>query len=296
MADQELETRFRRCWTYRYAAPWIKPVVNPARFLRNQFRHRFRPPVRGTRQHAGAFHMDNFLLIAGECVSEEVASYGIYEPELTAAFLQMVQPGQVLVDVGMHLGYFSTLFASLTGETGEVHSFEPTPSTRDIARENVSRFANIRVYPFALWSSAQAMTFQDFGEQWMAFNSLSQSRLPENVPPATQYEVQTTTLDQFRKNLNKPIAWVKIDAESAEMEILRGAESLLAQDQPLFTLEVGDSGQGTSASRELIAWFSERLYAPWEVKEGLLHRHTPLQRYPYDNLIFAPAHLDLARL
>lgn len=178
MADQELERRFKQCWNYRHAASWAKPMVNPARFLRNQLRHRFRPPQRGTLQRADAFHLDSFLLVAGECVSEEVASYGIYEPELTAAFLQLVRPGHVMVDIGMHLGYFSTLFASLTGQTGEVHSFEPTPSTREIARENVARFPTIRVYPFALWSSAQSMVFQDFGAQWMAFNSLSRARLP----------------------------------------------------------------------------------------------------------------------
>jgi FkbM family methyltransferase len=296
MADQELERRFKQCWNYRHAASWAKPLLDPARFLRNQLRHRFRPPQRGTLQRANAFHLDSFLLVAGECVSEEVASYGIYEPELTAAFLQLVRPGHVMVDIGMHLGYFSTLFASLTGQTGEVHSFEPTPSTREIARENVARFSTIRVYPFALWSCAQSMVFQDFGAQWMAFNSLSRARLPQEVPPATQYEVQTTTLDQFRKNLGKPISWIKIDAESAEMEILRGAEKLVAEDRPLFSLEVGDSGQGNSASRDLIGWFSERLYAPWEVKDGWLHRHTPLPRYQYDNLIFAPAHLDLAHL
>jgi FkbM family methyltransferase len=296
MAEQDLEKRFRYCWNYRFAPSWLKPALNPSRFVGNQVRHRLRRPALGALQRADAFHVDNFVIVAGECVSEEIASYGIYEPELTAAFLQLVHPGQVVADVGMHLGYFSTLFACLVGASGQVHSFEPTPSTRKLAQENVGRFDHIRVYPFALWSSAQTMTFQDFGPQWMAFNSLSQSRLPDHVPPASHYEVQTTTLDQFRKNLGQPVALVKIDAESAELEILRGAEKLLAEDHPFFTLEVGDTGKGASTSRDLISWFSERLYAPWEVREGRLRRHTPRPSYQYDNLIFAPAHLDLAHL
>jgi FkbM family methyltransferase len=293
MPDPKLEHRFKRCLAYHQADPVLKPLLNPARFLRNQYRKHFARSAPGALWRTQAFHLDGFVVVHGECVSEAIASYGIYEPALTQSFLRLVQPGQVVADVGMHLGYFTTLFALLVGPQGEVHAFEPTPSTREIAAQNVSRFAQIQVHPEAMWSAAQELTFKDFGIQWMAFNSLGRPRLDAAQPAATEYRVQTTTLDRFRQSIARPLSLVKIDAESAELEILKGAEKMLAEDRPIITLEVGDSPEGPSVTGALIAWLSERSYAPWEWRDDRFRPHESRPKYPYDNLVFAPAYQDL---
>lgn len=296
MADEELLRRFRRCLAYYGAPSWLKLFLNPARLIRNQYRTRVRPPPPGVLSRVRAFHLDRFTVVSGECVSEQIACYGIYEPALTRGFLQLVRPGQRVLDVGMHLGYFTTLFAKLTGTEGEVHAFEPTPSTRELAANNVAQFPQVTVHPQALWSSAQELTFRDYGWRWMAFNSLAQSRLTDVKVVPTEYRVQTTTLDLVRGSMDQPISLVKIDAESAELEILKGAEALLAGDRPVVSLEVGDPPQGPPSSRGLVRWFSERSYVPWEWREGRFRRHEALERYEYDNLVFAPAHQDLGAL
>jgi len=281
---------------YREAKSWQKPWLDPARFLRNQARKRrlIRSPV-GALRTAPTFFLDEFTVVSGEGVSEQIAAYGVYEADLSEAFCRLIKPGEQVVDIGMHLGYYTTLFACLVGERGLVHAFEPTPSTREIAHSNVGRYPQVTVHPFAVWSDERALTFRDFGPQWMAFNSLRDARIDQGPPAPRLIEVQTISLDRFRRDLDRRISLIKIDAESAEQEILRGAVKLLAQDRPIVSVEVGDQ-EGLPASRVLIEELAGWGFAPWELTAGGFRPPQPLAAYEYGHLIFVPAGTDLARV
>jgi FkbM family methyltransferase len=280
---------------YKRAASWRKPFVEPRRFFTNQLRKFgiLRSPV-GRVRKIDTFHLTGFTVVDREPVSNELIAYGAYEDELTQAFLRLVQPNQVVVDIGMHVGYFSVLFAQLVGGGGQVHSFEPTPSTRELARGNVGRFPQVTVHPYAVWSSRQTMTFNDYGIQLMGYNSFTRARLDAGIK-GTPFQVQTTTLDDLRRSLDRPIALVKIDAESAEKEILIGAKELLHSDRPLLSVEVGDFGQETM-SRDLVQWLEAANYAAWDSTLSGFQPHKLKEHYSYDNLIFAPVGLDITKL
>ncbi len=293
MGDPELLNRFQRHLRYKLARSWQKPLVDPGRFLRNQLRKRlYSPSQLGQLRVVQTFHCPRFTVVSGERVSEGIGSYGVYEETLTEAFLNLVAPGQVVVDIGMHIGYYTTLFACLVGPKGQVHAFEPTPSTRQIAQHNVGLFPQVTVHPFAVWSSVGKLTFRDYGTECMGFNSFTESKGEETLPPAREFEVQTTTLDTFRKSLGKPIALLKIDAESAEEAILSGARELLAGDKPIVSVEVGDT-DGKNDSRRPVDLLLNSGYRAWEFSGGRFVAHEVRRSYEYDNLIFAPKERNL---
>jgi FkbM family methyltransferase len=295
MADAEILKRFRACLKYQRAQPWQKPLLDPRRFVVNQLKKRgLLRQAPGSLSTTATFCLPEFTVVEGELVSQEVASYGLYEPELTEAFLHLVQTGQVVLDVGMHLGYYTTLFAVLVGKEGQVHSFEPTPSTRQIAERNTSRFPQVRVHPVALWSSAGILRLRDYGLRYMGFNTLVGSKLHGEPAPPKEIEVQTITLDQFRSSLAKdrPVALLKIDAEAAERDIIAGAHELIARDRPLISVEVGDKNS-TDESRSLAEALIALQYAPWEFVDGAFKPHQVQRSYLYGNLIFAPQGVDL---
>ena len=202
-----------------------------------------------------------------------------------------MKPGGVVVDIGMHLGYYTTLFAGLVGSEGQVHAFEPTPSTREIAARNVRPFPQVSVHPEAVWSVVRTLSFRDYGPQWMAFNSFTNAKA-DGAPEPKLFEVTTTTLDEFHSTLNRPVALLKIDAESAEAEIIAGGRALLAADRPLISLEVGDS-DGAPTGRSLVELLCGLGYVPWEFRDGGFHKHEARGVYAYDNLIFAPSSREL---
>lgn len=62
---------------------------------------------------------------------------GTYEPVLSEFILRHVQEGDVCVDAGANIGYFTLLFAQRVGRSGKVIAIEAAPDTARRLRANV---------------------------------------------------------------------------------------------------------------------------------------------------------------
>ena len=52
---------------------------------------------------------------------------GIWEELTTALLIETIKEGDIVVDIGANIGYFTLLAARLVGENGRVYAFEPEP-------------------------------------------------------------------------------------------------------------------------------------------------------------------------
>jgi hypothetical protein len=201
MTKADLLTSFRSCKRYKQAPRWQKPWLNPGRFIRNQLnKHHIHTYEPAELRKIDAFHMHRFTIVNGEGVGEQIASYGIYEESLTEAFLRLVKPGQSVVDVGMHLGYYTTLFAVLWASrdkyTRSSRLLRPARWRAIISRDFISNSACVRSgRPYA--ESISATT-----DPWMAFSSFT-NQVVDKTHGTQENQVETTTLDQFRDGLEQ---------------------------------------------------------------------------------------------
>lgn len=69
-------------------------------------------------------------------VSQKIREDGIWEPYETSLVQARLKPGDVFVDVGANIGYFTVLAASLVGEEGRVFAFEPDPDNFELLTRN----------------------------------------------------------------------------------------------------------------------------------------------------------------
>src|SRR5205807_5464610 len=65
--------------------------------------------------------------------------FGEWEPNLTAWLARTLRPGDVFVDVGANIGYFSVLAAGLVGPAGAVVAVEPSPTAFGMLVANLAR-------------------------------------------------------------------------------------------------------------------------------------------------------------
>lgn len=226
-----------------------------------------------------------------EPVSTFLYRYGYFEEGLSAFLLAVLEPGDRFLDVGSHYGYFSLLARHLVGPQGEIVALEPTPSTFSVNRANTGAFSNIRVENRAAWSSPTTARLSDLGIAWSSHNSLL---APKMVPAdartaATEIDVPCVKLDDFLTAISFAPRLVKIDAESAELEILRGMEQTLRTQRPMITLEVGDEDGPTPVkSADAVRFCATFDYVPHAFVDGSIVPHEIQARYSYDNLLMVP--------
>lgn len=157
--------------------------------------------------------------------------YGTYEIATVRLVRQILRPGDVVVDIGANIGFFSIRFSQLVGPQGRVFSFEPVPTTRARLLRNIAEngCGNITVCPVALMDRAASVTIYETESHGVA-------GLRELSEKTIAHPVEGARLDEYL-SAPQPVRLIKIDVEGAERLVLQGAEALIARDRPHIVLE-----------------------------------------------------------
>ncbi len=170
----------------------------------------------------------------GEWLGRHLYVTGEYEPATTRLVKRILQPGDVFVDVGGNVGYFSLLAARCIGNTGAIITFEPIPALASSVRANarLNGFANVTVHELALSDNTGRASFWVGPSDHMGISSL------RSLPSASmEISVPVEPFDSVYRD-DKPVRLVKIDTEGAEYKVLRGMTHTLKEDRPDIILEV----------------------------------------------------------
>jgi FkbM family methyltransferase len=172
------------------------------------------------------------------------------EQETMAAFARLLKPGNVVVEVGGHIGYVSVYFAYLVGPQGRVAVFEPGPNNLPYIIANARRYPNIHVVPQALTDFIGSVAL--YTEELSGQNNSLLDRytvLEANIREARLGNIERgctnvscTTLDHFVDgNDHYTPSFVKIDVEGAELVVLRGMRECLKSSDVALMVEVTEN-------------------------------------------------------
>ncbi len=161
---------------------------------------------------------------------------GVHERHVQDALARVLNPGMSFWDVGAHAGFFSLLASRIVGDEGMVHAFEPQPDSRDrlVAGIELNSAANVTVHPIALSNfDGDAVLYQH--AQSPKWSLVSERGETDGVT------VRCQMIDSVAEELGAPDV-IKIDAEGAELEVMRGGLETAGRAHPTFVVEFSDEG------------------------------------------------------
>lgn len=187
--------------------------------------------------------------------------YGMFnEQSEYALFNALIRPGDVVVDAGANIGLYSLLGALRSGPTGKVVAFEPAQQALVLLKDNISANkmdSQISMLPICLGSHNGSTSFYE-AEQSSFSGMIDTGRSAvDNVR-----EVPVRRLDDVLSEMGIPeIAFIKVDVEGAEAQVLEGAMQVLETSDAIIELEIstknGDAAE-TNVIMEALAQLEER--------------------------------------
>src|SRR5262249_15912979 len=116
-----------------------------------------------------------------------------YEPFETELLLGHLNPGDVVLDLGANLGYYTLLFARRVGPTGKVFAFEPDPDNFALLEENVARNG----YDNMVLARKAASDKSGTAQLYRSADNQGDQRLYDTDGKRPCIEVESITLDEF---------------------------------------------------------------------------------------------------
>jgi FkbM family methyltransferase len=205
---------------------------------------------------------------------------GTYETVLTEMVSMLVSEGDVCIDVGANFGWYTTLLRKLCGDAGAVHAFEPVPPVFDELAGNYRLMgspANVFINNAALGDAEGEIEVNVFPGLSTGHASISDRGRDD----AIGLKCRIDTLDGYlREKEPRPVSFVKVDIEGAEIMFVRGAGSLFEQDVPpilLMEMALEQTRNFGYEPDELIRFIAKRaqydFYAVDEYNGGLKTIH-----------------------
>jgi len=161
--------------------------------------------------------------------------HGYFEWRNWAIAVALCRPGDTIVEIGANIGTETIGFSDIVGDSGKVYAFEPVPSNLAALHETLllAKRQNVVVLPFAVGDRETKVLFSL--PQKMASGEGHILRSGTNTSSKT-IQVDCVTLDSLSERIGAA-EMIFIDAEGAEVMILRGAKIYINEYRPAIVLE-----------------------------------------------------------
>ena len=219
-----------------------------------------------------------FQIPAGDVMYSQVFLYGGYEPDESRIVASLLSPGDFAVDIGANHGWFTILMGAAVSPGGTVWAVEPVPPMLEALRRNadLNPTLPITIHEMALGREEGEVTLHVFRELVHGHASVSTLGRDDYV----EFTARRCPLDTMLRGATAPPAFMKLDVEGAERDVLAGAAALIASEQPpIWMIEVNyETARAFDyLPRDLLRPFDEAgSYTTYRVTPtGLAEEHDP---------------------
>lgn len=169
------------------------------------------------------FEIQGFKIKKGRTTRQLILTGEFHEPSIISIIEKEVKNGMKVFDLGANIGWVTLVFSKLVGGTGHVYSFEPDPHTFKILKENIelNKLKNVSVFQLGISNKKGVSKFS------LIENQDGANRLESKTKVENCINVKTTTLDEFCREYNTKIDFLKMDIEGSEPKAFEGMKDVI---------------------------------------------------------------------
>ncbi len=215
---------------------------------------------------------------------------GVYQKIGKYVAKTVLKPGIVALDIGANVGAFTLPLACQVGNAGRVIAIEPTVYAFEKLRANLALNPDLSTRVIAiqvlLGATDEAPNIEGVYSSWRLSGPSAGVRHPEHggmrmsITGALCYSIDTLLADDPRlAGLSDRIAFIKLDVDGHEIDIIRGAQRFLARNRPAMLIEIAPYVQNERPNgfELLLSEISRRGYALYDAEDGTLLPSDPRQ-------------------
>jgi len=198
--------------------------------------------------------------------------FGAWEKFIVEIFKREIKKGMTVLDIGANIGYYTLIAANLVGRNGRVFAFEPEPNNFFYLKENIKANSYENVV-----CCIQKGVSNKTGETKLFLDdeTITYHRIYDIGNGRKSVTINTITLDDFFKNSNAKIDFIKVDVEGAEAAVFQGMTNILKENKKIkiitefYPLRLIDYGYDPETFLNELMKYSFKLYNINEPKQKI---------------------------
>jgi FkbM family methyltransferase len=158
-------------------------------------------------------------------------AHEVYEPFETEFFKKEIKKGDVVLDIGANIGYYTLIFARLVGENGRAIAFEPEPANFALLKKNVriNDYRNVILVQKAITNETGKIKLYLSRDK----DNRGDHRIYDSGDGRKFIEIEAIQLDDYFKDYNGKIDYIKMDIQGAEAGAIQGMSMLLEKNKDI---------------------------------------------------------------
>ena len=187
--------------------------------------------ILGLKNYLKLLHMGfHTIYAAGGLKNNYIYKYHYFDKNI-------IREGDVVLDIGANLGYYTKLFAKWTGSKGHVYAVEPVTFFADTIKWGTKQFNNIDLYNVALGAEEKDVVLSTPGNFGYLRTGLAHISDKEEASSSEfSFTAKMMRPSKLFANLER-IDFIKCDIEGYEYIVLPEMESVLVKHKPVIQLE-----------------------------------------------------------
>ena len=139
-----------------------------------------------------------------------------------------IRPGDVILDIGANIGYYTKILSKLVGAKGKVHAFEPDPVNYERLLQNCGQLKNVVLNNKAIGPKTEKIKIYTS----KTLNVDHRTYKPEEYE--AEIEIEAVKADEYMGRVK--VDFIKMDIQGFEMSAIQGMENILRSNSEIRIL------------------------------------------------------------